>query len=209
MDGMSSDALPKFARPHWERLRSALEEGTYRPAAVLRVLRSISRFIEGRLQLRINWTKSKAARLSAGSFLAFELKRGKLRWTDVAVKRFKERIREITARSHGRSMQSRIEALQRYVTGWLNYFGHSHSYAELVELDHWLRRRVRLCYWKQWKRPRSRRRHLLALRLSRDDAPLATRSRKGHWRMAGNSIVQRALTNQWLWAQGVPNMRQQ
>ena len=155
------------------------------------------------------FVRIQAARLSAGSFLGFELKRGKLRWTDAAVKRFKERIREITARSNGRSMESRIEALQRYVTGWLNYFGHSHSYAELVELDHWLRRRVRLCYWKQWKRPRTRRRHLLALGLARDEVQLATRSRKEYWRMAGNSIVQRALTNQWLWAQGVPNMRQQ
>jgi RNA-directed DNA polymerase len=137
------------------------------------------------------------------------LKRGKLRWTDAAVKRFKERIREITARSNGRRMESRIEALHRYVTGWLNDFGHSHSYAELVELDHWLRRRVRLCYWKQWKRPRTRRRHLLALGLSRDQVQRATRSRKGDWRMAGNSIVQRALTHQWWWAQGVPNVRQQ
>jgi RNA-directed DNA polymerase len=178
-------------------------------AAAQRVLRSISRFIEGRLQLRINWTKSQATRLSAGSFLGFELKRGKLRWTDAAVNRLKERIREITARSNGRSMESRIEALQRYVTGGLNSFGHSHSDGELVEVDHWLRRRVRLCYWKQGKRPRTRRRHLLALGLSRDEVPLATRRRKGCWRMAGNRIVQRALTNQWLWAQGVPNMRQQ
>jgi RNA-directed DNA polymerase len=96
-------------------------------AAAQRVLRSISRFIEGRLRLRINRTKSKAARLSAGSFLGFELKRGKWRWTDAAVRRFNERIREITARSNGRSMEARIEALQRYVTGWLNYFGQSHS----------------------------------------------------------------------------------
>jgi hypothetical protein len=78
----------------------------------------------------------------------------------------------------------------------------------LGEVDHW-RRRVRLCSWKPWQRPRTRRRHLLALGLSRDEVHLATRSRKGYWRMAGNSIVQRALTNQWLWAQGVPTMRPQ
>ena len=177
-------------------------------AAAQRVLHSISRFIEGRLRLRINWTKSQAARLSAGSVLGFELKRGTLRWTDAAVKRFKERIREITARSNGRRLASRLEALQRYGTGWLNDVGHRHSYAELVALDHWRRRRVRLGDWKQWQRPRTRRRPLLALGLSRDDVHLATRSRKGSWRMAGNRIVQRALTNQWLWAQGVPNMRQ-
>ena len=78
-----------------------------------------------------------------------------------------------------------------------------------MELDRWLRRRVRLCYRQQWKRPRPRRRHLLALGIPRDEVHLATRSRKGYWRMAGNSIVQRALTNQWLGKQGVPNMRQQ
>ncbi len=106
-------------------------------------------------------------------------------------------------------MRQRIPVLRRYVTGWLNYYGHSRSYSQLLELDQWLRRRVRLCYWKQWKRPRTRRRHLLALGIPRDEVKLATRSRKGYWRMAGNSIVQRALTKQWLWDHGVPNMRQQ
>jgi RNA-directed DNA polymerase len=177
--------------------------------AAKRVLHSISRFIEGHLRLRVNPNKSKAARLSACSFLGFELRRAKLHWTDAAVKRFKERVREITHRSNGRNMTARIEALKRYVSGWLNYFGHSQSYAEVVELDQWLRRRVRLCYWKQWQRPRTRRRHLLALGITRDEVKLATRSRKWHWRMAGNSIVQRALNPQWLWKQGVPNMRQQ
>jgi RNA-directed DNA polymerase len=177
--------------------------------AAQRVLRSISRFIERRLRRRINPIKTRVARLSACTFLGFELRRGKLHWTHAAVKRFKERVRERTKRSNGRNMTSRIEALKRYVSGWLNYFGHSRSYAEVVELDQWLRRRVRLCYWKQWKRPRTRRRHLLALGISRDEVKLATRSRKGYWRMAGNSIVQRALSKQWLWKQGVPNMRQQ
>jgi hypothetical protein len=163
-------------------------------AAAQRVLRRISRFIEGRLRLRINRNKSKAARLSAGSFLGFELRHGQWRWTDAAVKRFKERIRAISARSNGRSMASRIAALPRYVTGWLNDFGHSRSYAELVELDQW--RRVRLCYWQPWKRPRTRRCHLLALGLVRDEGQLATRHRKGYWRMAGTSVVQRALPNQ-------------
>jgi RNA-directed DNA polymerase len=177
--------------------------------AAQRVLRSISRFIEGHLRLRVNPSKSKAARLSACSFLGFELRRAQLPWTDAAVKRFKERVREITNRSNGRNMTARIAALKRSVSGWLNDFGHSHSYAEVVELDQWLRRRVRLGYWKQWPRPRTRRRHLLALGITRDEVTLATRSRKGHWRMAGNRIVQRALHQPWLWKPGVPHMRQQ
>jgi len=102
-----------------------------------------------------------------------------------------------------------IRDLRRYVIGWLNYFGHSRSYNKLVELDHWLRRRVRLCYWKQWKRPRTRRRNLLALGAKRDEVKLASRSRKGYWRMSSNRILQQALTNQRLWDRGVPNMRQQ
>ena len=84
--------------------------------AARRVLRSLSRFIEGRLRLRINPSKSKATRLNACSFLGFELRRGQLHWTDAAVQRFKERVREITNRSNGRSMTSRIEALKRYVS---------------------------------------------------------------------------------------------
>jgi len=106
-------------------------------------------------------------------------------------------------------MRSRLLDLRRYTVGWLNYYGHSRSYARLLELDQWLRRRVRLCYWKDWKRPRTRRRHLLALGIPKDEVKLASRSLKGYWRMARNSIVQRALTKQWLWGQGVPNMRQQ
>jgi RNA-directed DNA polymerase len=177
--------------------------------AAKRVLPSLSRFIEGHWRLRVNPNKSKAARLSACSCLGFELRRAKWHWTDAAVKRCKERVREITNRSNGRKMTSRLEALKRYVSGWLNYFGHSQSYAEVVEWDQWLRRRVRLCYWKQWQRPRTRRRPLLALGRTRDAGKLATRSRKGPWRMAGNSIVQRARNKQWLWKQGVPNLRQQ
>jgi RNA-directed DNA polymerase len=178
-------------------------------SAAQRVLRSVGQFIEGKLALIINRTKSKAARLRDCTFLGFRMHRGKLHWTDAAVYRFKERVREITARSNGKSMRQRIPILRRYVTGWLTYYGHSRSYSQLLTLDQWLRRRVRLCYWKQWKRPRTRRRHLMALGISKDDVKLASRSRKGFWRMAGNGIVQRALTKQWLWDQGVPHMRQQ
>jgi RNA-directed DNA polymerase len=177
--------------------------------AAQRVLATVTRFLNRHLKLKVNKAKSKAARINACGFLGFELRRGKLRWTAKAVQRFKQRIREITCRKSGRSMEAIIAELRLYVRGWLNYFGHSHSYNELMGLDQWMRRRVRLCYWKQWKRPRARRRHLLALGISREDVKLASRSRKGYWRMSGNSIVQRALTKEWLWLQGVPNMRQQ
>ncbi len=77
----------------------------------------------------------------------------------------------------------------------------------MLALDDWVRRRVRLYYWKQWKQPRTRRRHLIKLGAHPEEVKLATRSRKGYWRMSSNSIVQAALNNAWLHEQGVPDMR--
>ncbi len=111
--------------------------------------------------------------------------------------------------SQGISMFRRLDELRRYAVGWLNYFGISHTYRQVLGLDQWLRRRVRLCYWKQWKRPRTRRRHLLALGIGPEEVHLASRCRRGYWWMSGNGIVQRALNTRWLWQQGVPSLRQQ
>lgn len=78
----------------------------------------------------------------------------------------------------------------------------------MLELDAWMRRRVRLYYWKQWKRPRTRRRNLLQLGADPKKVHMATRSRKGPWRLSANSIVCKALTDRWLKEQGVPEMRE-
>jgi hypothetical protein len=77
----------------------------------------------------------------------------------------------------------------------------------VLELDDWIRRRVRLYYWKQWKRPRARRRNLIKLGADPKEVHMATRSRKGYWRMSANSIVQRALNNRELKERGVPELR--
>jgi RNA-directed DNA polymerase len=176
--------------------------------AAERVMESLTRFVEGKLKLVVNRAKSKAAPLKQCAFLGFQIGAvGKAIWTAKALARFKQRVREITRRNRGRRVQDVISELQRYVTGWLNYFGISHPYTGVMERDEWVRRRVRLYYWKQWKQPRTRRRHLLALGISREEVHMATRSRKGHWRMSSNSIVQRALTNRWLHEQGVPDIR--
>ncbi|MDD5676857.1 MAG: group II intron reverse transcriptase/maturase [Kiritimatiellae bacterium] len=176
--------------------------------AAERVMASLTRFVEGRLKLVVNRAKSQAAPLKRCAFLGFQIgTRGRAEWTVKAYARFKQRVREITRRNRGHRVQDVIDELFRYVTGWLNYFGISHTYTGLLELEEWVRRRVRLYYWKQWKRPRTRRRHLLSLGIPREEVHMATRSRKGYWRMSGNSIVQRALTNRWLQEQGVPDMR--
>lgn len=178
--------------------------------AAERVLQSLTRYVEGTLKLVVNRTKSRAVPLKQCSFLGFKLgSRGKVVWTDKVEARFKQRVKEITRRNRGHNVKGVIDELKRYVTGWLGCFAISHTYRRVELLSEWIRRRVRLYYWKQWKRPRTRRRHLLALGIPKDQVRMATRSRKGYWRMAGNSIVQRALTNTWLESQGVPNLRTQ
>jgi len=176
--------------------------------AAERVLASLTRFVEGRLKLVVNRVKSKAAPLKTCAFLGFQIgARGRAVWSAKAHARFKRRVRGITRRNRGHRIQDVMDELRRYVVGWLNYFHPSDTYSALLELDEWLRRRVRLYYWKQWKQPRTRRRHLIALGIPPDEVHLATRSRKGYWRMSANSIVQRALTNRRLHEQGVPDMR--
>jgi RNA-directed DNA polymerase len=176
--------------------------------AAERVMASLTRFVEGRLNLVVNRAKSKAAPLKQCTFLGFLIgARGRAAWTTKAHARFKQRVREITRRNRGHRVQDVIDELRRYVVGWLNYFGLSDTYTALLELAEWVRRRVRLYYWKQWKQPRTRRRHLLALGIPREEVHMASRSRKGYWRMSANSILQRALTNRWLHEQGVPDMR--
>ena len=176
--------------------------------AAERVMESLTKFVEGRLKLIVNRAKSKAAPLKECAFLGFQIgARGKVEWTLKAYTRFKRRVREITCRNRGHRIQDVLDELRRYITGWLHYFGISHTYTGMLELDEWVRRRVRLYYWKQWKQPRTRRRHLLSLGTPREEVHMATRSRKGYWRMSGNSLLQRALNNRWLHEQGVPDMR--
>jgi RNA-directed DNA polymerase len=176
--------------------------------AATRVKESVTRFVEGTLKLVVNRAKSQTAPLKQCTFLGFQIgARGKAVWTAKVQERFKQRVREITSRSRGHRVQDVIVELRRYVLGWLGYFGISHTYRVLLELEEWVRRRVRLYYWKQWKRPGTRRRHLMALGISKDRVKLASRSGKGCWRMSGNSVVQCALINAWLKEQGVPDMK--
>jgi RNA-directed DNA polymerase len=175
--------------------------------AAKRVLASLVRYCEGRLQLIVNRAKSRAAPLKTCEFLGYRLNhRAKLAWTAKAHHRFKQRVREITSRNRGHKVQTVIDELNRYTRGWLNYYKLSSTYKEVRALSVWVRRRVRLYYWKQWKQPRTRRRHLLALGADPNEVHRATRSRKGYWRMSQNEIVRFALNNRWLEEQGVPDL---
>lgn len=91
----------------------------------------------------------------------------------------------------------------------MNYYGRGMKFGEARELDRWMRSRMRLYHWKQWGRPRTRRRKLIALGIGREEVHMASRSRKGPWRICHTSIVLRAMTVGWLDDQGIPNIEKQ
>ncbi len=151
--------------------------------AAHRVMARISRFLETKLKVRVNRGKSNVVRAQDSSFLGFTFTRMKLTATEKAIHGFKTRLRRLTGRSWGVSMQYRYSSLLRYIPGWMNYFGVGMKYNDAVEPDHWLRRRIRMGYWKQWRRTRRRIGELIKLGSVRYQAILAGLSRKGYWHM--------------------------
>ena len=172
------------------------------------VMEEVREYVEGELKLLVNQNKSKVAPLGECDFLGFNVRGGRIRRTEKAAKRFKVRIQKITSRSRGISMRQRLLELKRYCVGWFHYFKIGLPYKEVREWDGWIRRRVRLCYWKDWKVPRKRRRMLIKMGVRPDEVKKASRARKGYWRMSQNSLVRLALNNTYLANQGVPSMRE-
>ena len=166
-----------------------------------RVMSGIRKFVEGRLGLRINEEKSKVDRPHNRKFLGFSVYRMKgihIRVAPKAIERFKKRIREITARSNGWSIEQRIHVLSDYLRGWMQYFRLAKTPSVYRVLDGWTLHRLRLCLWKQWKRPSTRLREFRALNLPEWVCLEFAYSRKGYWRMSGgpmNRATPRAYWN--------------
>ncbi len=179
------------------------------PRAGRRILESVRRFLLKRLKLIVNETKSKVVELCKATFVGFQILRGRVRWSGKSKRKFVATVKHLTGRTRGVSPRQVIEELTLYTRGALNYYMIGVNFAEVRELDGWIRRRMRLYYWKQWKRPKTRRRKLLRLGIGRDEVHLASRSRKGPWRMSHTSIVNRALSVDWLQRQGVPSLEKQ
>jgi RNA-directed DNA polymerase len=172
-----------------------------------RVKASLTTYLGRQLKLPVNEKKSQVAKIDQCVFLGFTFKRGKLRWSDAAFADFKHRIRELTGRSWGVSMQYRFDKLGQYLRGWMGYFGISEYYRPIPELDEWLRRRVRMCYWKQWRLTRTKIGHLLALGVGKRTAILTGVSSKSYWHLSRSRATQVGMTNDWLKAQGLASIR--
>jgi len=172
-----------------------------------RVMASVTRFLTGRLRLVVNEHKSRVAKTHDCVFLGFTFRGTKLRWSERAYQDFRHQVRTLTGRSWGVSMAYRLARLAQYVRGWMGYFGISDYYRPIPELDHWLRRRVRMCYWKQWRKVRTKVRNLLALGTSKRHAILTGLSSKGYWHPSRTLATQTGMTNDWLKRQGLISVR--
>jgi len=164
-----------------------------------RVMASITQFVEQHLKLRVNAAKSAVAPATRRTFLGFSFYRrdGKVKIgvDRNAPKRAKQRLRQLTARTWGVSMDRRIHAINRFTVGWTAYFALADGERPFKDLDEWLRRRMRQIRWKEWKRYPTRRRNLRALGMPERAAREWAASQKGPWRVAGSYVLQRALPN--------------
>lgn len=178
-----------------------------------RVMMSIGRYIEGVLKLKINRSKSAVDKPSRRKFLgiSFYVREGKARnfIHKKSLVRFKQKVKDITSRSNGYSMDWRKEALNRLITGWVNYFRIADMKTPAQELDQWIRRRIRMCYWKQWKRITARHANLVKLGIENHKAWEFANTRKSYWRTSGSYILSTSLTNQYLASQGFPSLTKQ
>jgi RNA-directed DNA polymerase len=172
-----------------------------------RVMASLTKYLDRKLRLAVNEHKSRVASIDACTFLGFAFHRGKLRWSAAAFADFKHHVRKFTGRSWGVSMSYRFKQLGQYVRGWMGYFGISQYYRPIPELDEWLRRRIRMCYWKQWRGVRARVRNLLKLGTWKKAAILTAISRKSYWHLSRSLATQTGMTNDWLGAQGLVSIR--
>lgn len=166
-----------------------------------RVMAGISRFITGRLKLKVNESKSAVDRPQNRSFLGFSFTGGKSanrrKIAPKAMGRFKARVKELTRRNQGRSLEQVVSALDPYLRGWIGYFGFCQTTSVLRDLDSWIRHRLRCLQWKQWKVYHRRKAELIKRGIRPELAHTSAFSAKGPWRISHTPGVCIALNNQF------------
>lgn len=167
-----------------------------------RALENIIPFIEGKLFLKVNREKTAVDYIGKVKFLGFSFYqykgKARIRIHPKSVKKMKTKVKLLTSRRWGGSNESRAEKLKEYIVGWTNYYKLADIKMLLKDIDQWMRRRIRMVYWKQWKRVKTRYKKLKQLGLSHDDAIRFANTRKGYWRISNSQILATTLTNNYL-----------
>src|SRR5262250_3424766 len=174
-----------------------------------RVMKSITRFITHKLKLKVNEAKSAVAQPQERKFLGFSFTAGpevKRVIAPKALDRFKRRVREITRRAKGVSIETTIEELAPYMRGWRSYFGFCETPTVLLYLTRWVRLRLRAALWRQWKTPRRRRAALLKLGVSPRLARNTAGSGRGPWPLARTKALTVGLSNAYFKSLGLPTL---
>jgi group II intron reverse transcriptase/maturase len=164
-----------------------------------RTLENIIPFIANKLFLKVNRQKTVVDYVGKVKFLGFAFYqykgKARVRLHPKTVARMKVRVKEITARSNGMGNESRAKELRSYIMGWVNYFKIADMKKLLLETDEWMRRRIRMIYWKQWKRVRTRFKMLQSLGIHKQKAWEYANTRKGYWRTSNSPILSKSLNN--------------
>ena len=175
--------------------------------AAKRVMMSTSRYLEETLKVKVNTQKSRICKVKEGSVLGFQIHRKKLRTIDPKIRKFQSELRRISRRCPGIAMKDRFQRLAEYARGWMAHYGCGMLYNTIVEMDGWLRRRIRMAYIKQWRKPRTKIRELIKLGVPLKLAINIGLSRKGYWRLARTQATNWGLSDDFLAQQGMISLR--
>jgi RNA-directed DNA polymerase len=174
-----------------------------------RVMKSVTSFITRRLKLKVNESKSAVARPAERKFLGFSISNAKEPKRRIALKallRCKRKIRELTRRTRGISLERMTKDLASYLRGWKSYFGICETPSVLQRLDQWIRRRLRSVIWKQWRHSRVRFRQLSQRGVGKDLAAQTVGSSHSCWRLANSPALSVALPNAYFDSLGLPRL---
>lgn len=169
------------------------------------MLKSCQKFLEGKLKLTMNLQKSKAVSLFSHrnfKFLGCCLgKNGRgvyIRVHRNSLQKAKQKLRELTSRSQGRNVRMVMAKVKEFIRGWIGYFYIADMKRILQRWNEWLRRRIRMYIWKQWKKPKTRVQNLKKLGIPAWQAYQWGNTRLGYWRVAGSAVLSRSITNEKL-----------
>ncbi|WP_245680603.1 group II intron maturase-specific domain-containing protein, partial [Bacillus marinisedimentorum] len=175
-----------------------------------RVMNSITSFIEKKLKLKVNEEKSAVDRPWKRKFLGFSFtvhkENPKIRISSESIKRFKQRLRELTSRSKSMNMTDRIKKLNEYLVGWLGYYQLAETPSIFKSLDGWIRRRLRMIRWKEWKKVKTKYKNLMKLGIKKGKAWEWANTRKAYWRIANSPILHKALGDHYWTNQGLKSL---
>lgn len=167
--------------------------------ASLRIRQSISRFIEGKLFLKVNQEKTTASYVRGVKYLgySFNVRKGNCSLVvhPKSKAKMRSKLKELTSRSNGWGYEKRKQKLKEYMRGWVGYFHYTEMKRLCQETDEWLRRRIRMCIWKSWKKAKTRVSNLIRCGIDKWRAYQWGNTRKGYWRIADSFILNRAIPN--------------